>query len=99
MEDKHFMAAALLFVLICWAIAVAVWRKTSRSLDAWRETIRKGDDVYFINAFAEKAYAVVIAVDRTKPRAFKLRVEWNGFYSEEWVEGKHLFPTPAKEGN
>lgn len=99
MDDKYFIAAALLFVLLCWASVVAAWRSRNRRLDAWRETIKKDDDVFFINNFAERAYAVVIAVDRTKSRSFKLRVDWNGFYSEEWVEGKHLFPTPNKEGN
>ena len=98
--DRYVIAGVILFVIVCWILAVAVWRGMNRRLDAWRETIRKGDTAFLINMFGEKAMVEVLAVDRTKPHAFRVRIEWHGMMNEEWVDGKLLFPTPySKEGN
>jgi len=98
-DDKYWIAGIIIFVILCWIIARAVWRAVNRNLDEWRETIKKGDTAFLINMFGEKAMVEVLAVDRTKPHAFRVRIEWHGMMNEEWVDGKLLFPTPYhKEG-
>lgn len=99
MDDNYAIAAVIIFVIFCWILAVAVWRGLNRRLNAWREIIKKGDTAYLINMFGEKAMVEVLAVDRTKPHAFRVRIEWHGMMNEEWVDGKLLFPLPKREGN
>ena len=97
MEYKYWIAGVILFVIFCWIVAHAIWRAANRNLAEWRETIKKGDTAYLINMFGEKALVEVLAVDRTKPHAFRVRIEWHGMFNDEWVDGKLLFPLPKKE--
>ena len=97
MSDKYIFAGILIFVLICWAIFVAVWRSAQRTLREWRGTIKKDDRCYFINTLGEKAFVKVIAVDRSKPRDVQVEMLWGGHTSTPWIESSQLYPNPQKE--
>lgn len=99
MTDKYIIAGIMIFVLICWAIFVMVWRGNQRQLAEWRKYIKKGDQCYFINTLGEKSYVTVLAVDRSRPRDVQIELILGGHKSEHWVEAAQLFPNYKREDN
>lgn len=85
----------ILFVVICWIIAVMVWRGANRRLNAWREIISKGDYAYFINQYGEKAFVKVLAVDRSRARSMQVELVLGGKTFTPWVEQSELYPAPT----
>lgn len=98
--DRGFIAAAIIFVVICWILFYLVWWAAIGRIRAWRETIKKGDRCYMINQLGERAYVTVIGVDRSKGRPIHIEIEWQGQVSQQWCEERYLFPAPQpKEDN
>lgn len=91
---KGVILTLIIFVVVCWIIAVMVWRGAKRRLSAWREIIKKDDRAFFINTLGEKAFVKVLAVDRSKTHDIQIELEWQGHISNHWISSSELYPAP-----
>lgn len=95
MTDGAAILTAIIFVLICWIVAVMIWRGANKRLAAWREIIKKDDHAYFINRLGEKAFVKVLAVDRSRVNTIQVELMIGGTVTTPWVEAAELYPVPT----